>query len=527
MEDNNSFVLTTSFDSFQKNNEISKLNEENIDDYYKKIFTILIKMLDLSLEIGTIERLETDLQQAQLRYANCTEKSNEVDRKISEVQYILMCKYLEAKKLEKAQNLCSKFNKTMEEYIVERTKPQVPNVVEANNFYAAMLRIDIAERVNINVNSLKFWEGILNIEKPAEFYRLPREWQPDSTSLMTKSNSVLPTNSISYFGILRVFKIRYVPQNLVNKMNLSDVQKLREYLIRPKVTKNIRIVFEEGIEDIHLDLSIINSLCKFSIKLPSTCKSIGGSLFKENTNIKKIDLSQTQIESINEDTFKNSNIKKFKAPYTLKQIGSNAFKNCERLKNVDLSNSCVENIKKEAFSNSGIKQLRLSRELKNIDLEAFANCKDLEVLDLSDTSINKLDVGFLSNSGVAKIKLPSSISSINFGVFSDCKNLKEVDLSNTNIRRIGAYSFFNSAVETIKLPSTVELVEYEAFGNCKNLKKIDFSKTRLARIAPYAFYGSSVTEVKLPDTIKEVSETSFKHCPELKKINLDEKVVVN
>ena len=498
------------------------LDTENHDDYYKNIFSVIISMLDSSISRGNIEKLENDLLEVKLRYERCDQNSHAVEMKIEEAQYVLMCKYLETRNIEKAKALCENFDEVMEEYVIHRIKNSTNDFAYDDNYYAAMLKIDICERINIEVNSIKFWEGVLNIEKPYLNYRLPPQWQPDNIGLVLAPNHSLgfSFNSYNYFGFVKVFKIRYNPKSEKNKMNLGDVQKLKEYLVRPKITKNIRIIFEEGIENIYLDLNNVNILCNFSIKLPSTAKRIGGNLFRGNVNIQNVDLSGTRIESIDDGTFYNSNIKKLIVPSTLKSIGKNAFANCDNLKDVDLSNTKVSKINRNAFYNSGLRKIKVSNSLSFIDLEAFSKCKDLKKLDLSKTQITALDSGFLAYSGVKKVKLPSNISTVDFGVFSDCKDLKEIDLSNTKIKKIGAYSFFNSSIEKIRLPQSIEEIEYEAFGKCNNLKNIDFRKTNLRKIAPYAFYSSGIKNIKLPKCLKEVSSTSFSACDNLKNLDM-------
>ncbi len=529
------FAIIEDFSSNEQLSQQSNVNNENIEissnlglldmenhnDYYKNIFSILINMLDSSILRDNIERLEIDLVEVKQRYLRCDKSSYAVLMKIQEAQYVLMCKYLETRNIEKAKALCEGFDETMEDYIVERVKNNINDFAYDDNYYAAMLKVDICERVNIEVNSLKFWEGILNIEKPSSNYRLPPQWQPDNSLILAPNHSLgFSISSYNYFGFVKVFKIRYNPKSEKNKMNLADVQKLREYLVRPRITKNIRIIFEEGIENIYLDLNNVNILCNFSVKLPSTAKRIGGNLFRENVNISDVDLSGTRIETIEDNTFYNSNIRKLIAPSSLKSIGKNAFANCNELKEVDLSSTRVSKINRNAFYNSGIKKIKVSSELETVDLESFSNCKELKKLDLSNTKITQLDAGFLANSGVRKVKLPNDINGIDFAVFSDCKELKEIDLSNTSIKKIGAYSFFNSNIEKIKLPKTIEEIEYEAFGKCKKLKKIDFGKTNLVKIAPYAFYKSGIKNIKLPKTLKEVSTTSFLECDNLKELKI-------
>lgn len=500
-------------------NSASELFEgEKLDDYHKNIYTMLIRILDASIKICNIDRLESDVRNVKVRYFRCNFSSHAVIMKLQEAQYLLMCKYLERNYIEKAKDLCERFDESMEDYIVDRVKTQVPNVVQNDNYYAAMLKIDICERTNIEVNKLKFWEGIFNIEHPESFYKLPKEWQ-EETALVVKDKSLAKfyKSSYNYFGFLKVFKIRFDPRSEKYKMNLSDVQKLREYVLKPRVIKNIWIIFEEGIENVHLDLNYVNEEIEFSVRLPKTARAIGGTLFRGSANISYVDLSNTRIRTIDESTFLNSNIKRIKTPNSLVIIGDNAFANCQDLKKIDLSKTKVRKISKNAFYNSGIKNIKLSSELNAIDLEAFSKCRNLKKLDLAKTNVSKLDSGVISKSGVEEIKLPSSIDTLSFSAFSDCDKLREVDLSNTKVRKIGAYAFFNSNVQSVKLPPTINKIEYEAFANCKNLRKIDLSNTDVKEVCAYAFYGSGLREVSLPDEEVSIDGTAFVECNKLRK----------
>ena len=510
-------VVEENKESLKKSNSLIMLEAEGHDDYYKEILTVLIKMLESSLKSGEIEKLENDLSDVKTRYNQFDCTSKVLTEKIQEVQYDLMCKYLENGYIEKAKVLCDGFDESMEEFIINRVKENKKDFTENDNYYAAMTKIDIMERIAIDVNSLKFWEGVLNIEKPELNFRLPVGWQPANSLILSKErNMSVPFNDFYFTWFIKFFKIRYDPKSKKNKMNLNDIQKLREYLIRPKTARYIRIVFEEGIENVYLDLNNTNILSKFSIRLPSTCKSIGGSLFKNSANLSVVDLYGTKIEAIEDDTFYNSRIQRIICPPNLKSIGRNAFANCDDLEFVDLSYTKVDKINRNAFYNSGINSLRVSKDLKFVDLEAFSYCRNLKQLDLSKTKLDGLEAGFLAYSGVKKVKLPSTINNVDFGVFSDCKELKEIDLSKTKVKRLGAYSFFNSNIERIKLPNTVEELEYEAFYRCERLKNIYFRKTKLSKVAPYAFYKSGVEKVQFPNSLSEISATSFKSCDNLK-----------
>ncbi len=521
MNENVELNIIENFESTENDNENKKSQILEEDVYYKNVFSLLIQILDDNIQSGKVNKMEKALNDVEERYEKCEKKSEAVVMKIQETKYLLMCKYLENKAYEKATHFCNKFDKDMEDYIFNRVKLDIPNVVVHGNYYAAMVKVDISERVNINVKSLKFWEGILNVEKPELNYRLPAYWQPQNGMLLKENNILgIPITSFSYFGFLKVFKIHYDPQSELNNMNLLDIQRLKEYLNRNKVIKNIRIVFEEGIEDVYVDLDSINMFCNISVKLPSTAKTIGGNLFKGNVNISYVDMRKTQIEEIGENTFLNSNLEDIKFPYCLKLIGTNAFANCKNLRKVNLKNTSVRRINRHAFYGAGLKKIKFNSDVGTIELEAFGNCKDLRKLDLSNTGMTRIDSGILEDSGVTKIRLPKKLREIDLCAFSNCKELNEIDLSKTRINNIGPYAFFNSNVSIVRLPNTIKKIGYEAFAKCDNLKKLDLSKTELDTIEGYAFYCSGIKDVKFPKEIKNISETAFKDCEGFKTDNI-------
>ncbi len=490
---------------------------KDLDTFHKSLFNTIIALLDDCIKKDTIYDLEDGLKEVKKRYESVEEKNDEVTYKIRSAEYQLMCKYLEINYIEKANNLCATFDNSMEEYITTRMKQIDSNLLESNNYYAVLFKAEILKHKNMDVNSLKFWEGILNVEKPLFNYRLPNEWQPTGQALILKPSGILNMDfsAINCLGFFMYFKIHYDPRSDMNHMNMEDIQRLREYLIRPKTVKEIRITFDEGIEDVYLDLDNVNRFCEFYIKLPSTARSFGGNLFKGNINIVSLDLSKTKIETIDVSALKDSTIRFFKAPPQLKKIENHAFANCQNLKKLDFSKTDLRYIKGNAFYGSGIKNVSLSNSITNIDIEAFSECKNLKLLDLSKTKILRLSSGFLANSGVRKVILPSKIDELEFGAFSDCKMLEEVDLRNTKIKTIGSYAFFNSSVKRIRVPKTLEKIEYEAFAKCNSLRKLDLSKSNLRKIDAYAFYESGLKDVKLPKQDVEINERAFTDCKAL------------
>ncbi len=481
------------------------------------ICKLLIDMLNSSIEFGFSDRLELDIKQTREKYNELEEKSEEFETKFQEASYVLMCLYLKEGQIEKAKTLCSTFDDKMEQYIYDRIRPSYPVIIEHDNYYCAMLKMDIAERRNIEVNSLKFWEGIYNIENPSSNYSLPEQWQPEVKSLVVKDNGFL--SFTKKLGFTRIHIIRYDPSSERHKMNHYDIQKFKEYLIFKKSVKNVRLVFEEGIEDVIFDLDVMTN-CKFFVKLPSSARRIGGNLFKNNSNIDIVDLSESKIEKLDERTFEKSSVRMVKFPKCINSIGKNAFMGCQYIEKVDLSSTSLNHLKQGCFKNSGIREILLPNSLRVIDVEAFSECKNLKTLDLSNTRLSLLNAGLISDSGLTKIKLGENVKGIGFDVFSECDALKRIDLSTTSIEKIGAYAFYNTNIQKIKLPPELKEIDYEAFSGCHNLDVLDLSKTNVERIAGYAFYNCGIREVKLPKSLKYLSEDAFCGCKNLKKLDL-------
>ena len=88
-----------------------------------------------------------------------------------------------------------------------------------------------------------------------------------------------------------------------------------------------------------------------SVIFPTTLTTLKTNAFDGCNGLEKIDLSNTQIEAIENYSFRNcSNLAEVKAPNTLKSIGAASFANCKNLLKIDLSKTQVTYIGQYAFS---------------------------------------------------------------------------------------------------------------------------------------------------------------------------------
>lgn len=140
------------------------------------------------------------------------------------------------------------------------------------------------------------------------------------------------------------------------------------------------------------------------IVLPQTVRYIGDGF--SDTNITSIDLSQTSIIEIEDDTFSSCyNLKKIFLPNNLKRIGDRAFSSCENLKEI-IFPPTLEELGIACFIETGLKTIELPCLLKNIPKSAFANCKELEW-----------------------VSIPYTVKFINLSAFKGCTAIRHVDIS--------------------------------------------------------------------------------------------------
>ena len=140
------------------------------------------------------------------------------------------------------------------------------------------------------------------------------------------------------------------------------------------------------------------------ISFPPTVTYIGNGF--SNTDITSVDLSQTSITEIENDTFSDCcHLSKVFLPNNLKRIGDRAFSNCGSLQEITLPSS-LEEIGIACFSGTGIRQIEIPRLLKLIPKSAFACCKNLE-----------------------RISIPPTVRSINSFAFRDCTAVRYVNIS--------------------------------------------------------------------------------------------------
>lgn len=239
--------------------------------------------------------------------------------------------------------------------------------------------------------------------------------------------------------------------------------------------------------------------------------------FSRMTQLRKLDLSQTDISSIG-GCSGLTKLSEVVLPSTVKEVEDNAFYGCSILSNISLTN--VETIGSRAFCLCA-KLTSLSLDnVKEIGNLAFAMSND----DDSDPSTGiagglisvsmpkVIDLGGWAFSGCSQLKYISvpNVTSVGAYAFANCIKLSTMDLH--NVKELGDGVFYNRGYDNVYLRSVIlsdelENIPYECFYGCKNLSDLTLPKSLKSidnRAIPYL-----TSEVVIPEGVTSIGYGNF------------------
>ena len=256
-----------------------------------------------------------------------------------------------------------------------------------------------------------------------------------------------------------------------------------------------------------------------------------------------IDLQHwTQLQTINESAFCQSNIQTVYIPYkftSLQSIGDNAFNNA--LKVGGLSSFSYYNEKR---TNNGVKieyqTIIIPENLIEIGESAFNNCKEayliydgtsnihcltsignkaffnnfeLIYVDLQYSNLEKIPESCFEGCALlTKILLPPTIKQIETNAFKSCKLLQSINVEKCTYFGNSAFEDCEQLVIDIKKDAKITYIGYGAFKNTK-LYNLDLTNSSITNIQSKTFHGcSDLTNVVLPQGIKSINEEAFCVC---------------
>ena len=212
-------------------------------------------------------------------------------------------------------------------------------------------------------------------------------------------------------------------------------------------------------------------------------------IFSRMTQLRKLDLSQTDITSIG-GCGGLSKLEEIILPSTILTVEDGSFIGCLKLNSIDLPNATM--IGSSAFTFSGLNNISLPNAT-SIGAGSFSECSNI-------TSVT-----------IPKVKeVPSNC-------FKNCKSLSLINLK--NVESIGSRAFYNCAsivelnISKATSLSSSETSYPETFSGCKSLTKVILAEG-LKNIPYQCFYNcTSLSEVSFPLTLESIEEEAFSGCP--------------
>lgn len=246
-------------------------------------------------------------------------------------------------------------------------------------------------------------------------------------------------------------------------------------------------------------LYIINDfLCGYygkgeEITIPDNVKKMTNNLFSCNRELKKVTIGKGLLK-----------------------VSNSAFCSCTNLKEVDLSNSNIEEIGDKAFFGAGIEKISLGASTKSLGHLSFYSCTNLSQVDIANKEVLIADDAFNEKNCVINIagekKSIKDINYVNFefdketGIISaytgsainliipseiNGAQVKKIEANNTLKQKGYGILGENKTVENIIFAEDCKdiIIAKEAFENSEHINDINI--TGVSKIEPFAFYGNS------------------------------------
>ncbi|WP_051210187.1 leucine-rich repeat protein, partial [Gemella cuniculi] len=258
----------------------------------------------------------------------------------------------------------------------------------------------------------------------------------------------------------------------------------------------------------------------YKVILPSTLKSIDDNAFKDN-DLKEISLSEG-LENIGVSAFENNKLSNVILPSSLKTLEEYSFKGNE-IAEINLEN--VTRLEKGVLANNKLSRVELNSNLEKISDELFENNR-LEEINLP-ANISSVGINSFSNNKLTSLVLPNSVTLISDGAFSNnqiSSNL-EIPESVTNIGKnsflgndigkltvlggaeIKSRAFYRAGVTDVSFNENVNISGSEAFG-FNPLVNVSIPKSTIS-LGAYAFERNILESVELPSTLVEIKDGAF------------------
>ncbi|XP_055525782.1 chaoptin [Wyeomyia smithii] len=241
-------------------------------------------------------------------------------------------------------------------------------------------------------------------------------------------------------------------------------------------------------------------------------------------NLRSLATSHLSAVSLNPDDFVDFSPELEELKITragLKSIKNHAFTKLRGLKRLDLSENRIDSIESSAFAEIGhsLVSLRMSHGLgsmQQLPQDPFRQLTGIEALDLSNNKLKTLSDNcfhFLKN--IISLELhDNQLENLPKGIFQQDihSKLTMVSLRYNNLKQVPAHTFVDlEELNAIYLDDNrIESIERRAFMNLDKLKLLNLRGNKLTKIAPEAFQNLPELE-KLDLAYNSLSTFDFEY----------------
>ena len=204
----------------------------------------------------------------------------------------------------------------------------------------------------------------------------------------------------------------------------------------------------------------------------------------------------------------------------VKYIGNEAFSGCRMLSSVEFQSfSELDSIANWAFADTNLKSITIPDKVRKIGSYAFTDCDSLSSITLSSELQEIEHEVFRRCRQLESVVIPDKVKYIGSWSFAECSNLTSVGFSSasrtsvSSLDSIANYAFYDTNLKSITFPDNVRVIEYNAFESCDALATVTLP-SNLEYLGSGAFqYCYSLTSIDIPDKVKHINEYTFRECP--------------